>query len=220
MRRFHALSLSLAASLAASPLPAETVCGRDAGFRLSDAGTSREVRAVSGALLFVSGLRVNTDGAANSYHPVGRSAGALNTICNGIAVTPATGQWAGRRVSAKAPAALTGKERCQIILDIFRASRDGGYAIPAAGTIDWYAIASRPIKDGRYRPCIQEGGRFNGFFVAQTAHPADPSKDVCDPARWISSTAVPYITLPGQRLAAHGVTAGDLALVHRRIGEP
>jgi hypothetical protein len=195
---------------------AQPTCGTDAGIILRDQGKDKPVRRLGDALVFTSGLRVNTDGAANSYHPLGREKGALNTLCNGLAVTPKTGPFAGQRITAIAPSSISGKERCQMILDIFRRSMAADFAIPANAEIHWFAIATRAPADGKYRPCIQQSGPFAGFFVAQTSRAADSRKDVCDPARWISSTAIPYVTLPGNRLREAGVTPGDLALVHRR----
>lgn len=213
------LAFALMLSIAAGPTgAAHAACGTGAGFSLPDGNQQRPVRRHQGALLFTSGMRVNTDGAANSYHPIGRSEGALNTICNGIAVTPRSGPFAGVRVSAKQPSSISGERRCQIILDAFRASRDSNWST-AGAEIHWFAIAMEgPPQNGRYRPCIQQSGPFRGFFVAQTSRAADPSRPVCDPAHWISSTQIPYITLPGSRLARHGVQVGDLALVHRRVG--
>jgi hypothetical protein len=198
---------------------AQPTCGTDAGIVLRDQGRDKPVRRLGDALVFTSGLRVNTDGAANSYHPLGRDKGALNTLCNGLAVTPKTGPLAGQRVTAISPSTISGKERCQVILDVFRRSMAADFAIPADAEIEWFAIASRAPDDGKYRPCIQQSGRFAGFFVAQTSRAADSSKDVCDPARWISSTEIAYVTLPGNRLRAAGVTPGDLALVHRRAAD-
>jgi hypothetical protein len=107
--------------------------------------------------------------------------------------------------------------RCQMLLDAFRASRDADYAPRPGVTIDWFALALDPERPGK--PCIQKAGQPHpGFFVAQTAIPADPRKSVCDPAHWVDSNAVPYVTLPGDRLFRHGVRKGDLALVHRRVG--
>lgn len=211
-------SFLMLAAIGQYPATAQSPCGVDAGIRLRDGGAEQPVRRVGEAIVFKSGLRVNTDGAANSYHPDGKSAGALNTICNGIAVYPRKGPLAGKRVTAIAPTTLSGPARCQMILDIFRASKARGFAIPQSGTIDWFAIASRPSTATHYRPCIQTAGRFSGFFVAQTSSPSDPTKDTCDPAHWISSTEIPYITLPGRRLAAVGVRTGDVALVHRKVG--
>lgn len=74
--------------IAAIPIAsaAEAACGTRAGFSLNDHGTAREARRFNGALVLTSGLRVNTDGASNSYHPIGTSRGALNSICNGIGI--------------------------------------------------------------------------------------------------------------------------------------
>jgi hypothetical protein len=223
MRRSASASILACLSLIASK--AHSTCGTHFLDLKDGPSRTRAIQKFSGAIVFTSGLRVNTDGAANSYHPIGTSKGALNTICNGIAVTPSSGPWAGQRVSGKVQTAgksasqikKESADRCQTILDIFRASYNAGYAIPSAGTIDWFAIAHLPPMDGKYRPCLQETGIFKGFFVAQTSRPADPIKDECDPAHWISSTEIPYITLPGNRLAPHGVSPGDLALVHRRV---
>ena len=115
-----------------------------------------------------------------------------------------------------------------MILDVFRKSVSADFAIPPDAEIDWFAIATRAPQDGRYRPCVQQSGRFAGFFVAQTSRAADPTKDICDPAHWISSTDIPYITLPGNRLRVKGVAPGDLARAagvaqveeHERVTEP
>jgi Fungal chitosanase of glycosyl hydrolase group 75 len=210
---FTAVALALIA-----PALAQPTCGTSAGITLRDKGNDKPVRKVGSALVFTSGLRVNTDGAANSYHPLGRPHGALNTLCNGLAVTPKTGPFAGQRISALGPAAMSGAERCRTILEVFRRSMQADYAILPDAEIHWFAIAMRPPQAGKYRPCIQQSGSFAGFFVAQTSRPADPGRDVCDPARWISSTEIPYVTLPGDRLRGAGVSPGDLALVHRRQG--
>ena len=201
-----------------APALAQPPCGTSAGITLRDRGRDKPVHTVGSALVFTSGLRVNTDGAANSYHPLGRPQGALNTLCNGLAVTPRTGPFAGQRISALRPESIPGGERCGMILEVFRRSRAADYAILPDAEIHWFAIAMRPPEAGRYRPCIQQSGSFAGFFVAQTSRPADPARDVCDPARWISSTEIPYVTLPGDRLRGAGVAPGDLALVHRRQG--
>jgi hypothetical protein len=211
MRSFPGVAAAVALALIA-PALAQPTCGTSAGITLRDRGSDKPVRKVGSALVFTSGLRVNTDGAANSYHPLGRPQGALNTLCNGIAVTPKTGPFAGQRITALQPASIPGAERCRMILEVFRRSMD------ADSEIHWFAIAMRPSQAGKYRPCIQQSGSFAGFFVAQTSRAADPSRDVCDPARWISSTEIPYVTLPGDRLRGAGVAPGDLALVHRRQG--
>ena len=189
--------------------------------KVPDGASERIIRQTPTFLAFRSGLRVNTDGAANSYHPIGKSKGALNTICNGIAVYPSSGPYKGQRVSSIAPKSLSGDQRCQIILDIFRESRNANYAIQKSGTIDWYALAMEPSAPpaGFYRPCIQISGPFRGFFVAQTAKAGDQSKPICDPAHWLSSTEIPYITLPkgSKAFASAKAGLGNLALLHRRV---
>jgi hypothetical protein len=186
-----------------------------------DKGASRLVREAASFVVYKSQLRVNTDGAPDSYHPIGKSKGALNTICNGIAVTPAAGPFKGERITSIAPEKLSANERCQIILDIFRESRDAGYSVPKGGSIDWYALAMEPgpHEVGFYRPCVQQVGKTKGFFVAQTALVADASKSVCDPAHWMNSNSIPYITLPkGSKVFSKAnVQVGDLALVQRRV---
>jgi hypothetical protein len=217
MKPFPGVFAAVALALIA-PALAQPTCGTSAGITLRDRDRDKPVRQIGSALVFTSGLRVNTDGAANSYHPLGRPQGALNTLCNGIAVTPKTGPLAGQRVTALAPTSITGGERCRVILEVFRRSMDADYSVLPDAEIHWFAIAMRPPQAGKYRPCIQQSGPFAGFFVAQTSRAADPSRDVCDPARWISSTEIPYVTLPGDRLRGAGVAPGDLALVHRRVG--
>lgn len=187
---------------------------------VKDGATQRLIRKGPGFVQWRAGLRVNTDGAPNSYHPIGTEAGALSSICNGIAVMPNAGPYAGKRVTAKASTKAESNARCQIILDIFRASLKAGYAVPATGKIDWYAIAQDPkaAKDGKYHPCVQADGPFKDFFVSTTALVADNSKSDCDPAHWVDSTRIPYVTLPAKvpQLTAAGVEKGNLALVHRQ----
>jgi Fungal chitosanase of glycosyl hydrolase group 75 len=219
MRQFRAAFIAAAVFAVIGGAAAQPTCGTDAGIVLRDRGKDKPVRRVGDAVVFTSGLRVNTDGAANSYHPLGTEKGALNTLCNGIAITPKTGRFAGQRITAIEPASISGKERCQMILDVFRRSMAADFTIPPDAEIQWFAIATRPPERGKYRPCIQQSGPFVGFFVAQTSRAADSSKDVCDPSHWISSTEIPYVTLPGSRLRAVGVTPGDLALVHRRLAD-
>lgn len=205
--------------LAGAGLPIEqSTCVVHAAQQVSDGARTREVYEAQGFLFFRSGLRVNTDGAPNSYHPDGRAAGALNTLCNALAVYPSAGSYAGQRISSIAPRNVDPDTRCQIILDTFRAARDTGYAGSPLGSIDWYALAMIPGNSPR--PCIQQEGRHKGFFVSRTHLPADASRHACDVARWVDSTRIPYLTLPSDSTAFRSFHAapGDMALVHRRVG--
>lgn len=201
--------------------PALAACGVPTGTSLNDKVGStvfkRELRKLGPALVFTSGLRVNTDGASNSYHPGGTAKGALNTICNGIAITPKTGPHAGQKIVARTPTSISGKERCRLMRDAVARSEAQDFAPLADTKIDWFALAVEPNGPREGRPCIQKSGEHAGFFVAQTAFAADPAKTVCDPAHWVSATAIPYVTRPGSQLTPHGVKKGDLALVHRRV---
>ena len=199
------------------------VCPTGKADWVADGAKQRQVTRTQKFVFYRAELRVNTDGAANSYHPIGTSKGALNTICNGIAVYPATGPHHGQRISSISPKDMTIGQRCQVILDVFRAAQAVEYGPSKAGSIDWYAIAldQDPKSAWVGKPCIQTSGQFKGYFVAQTSLSADSTLGNCDVGRWVSSTAIPYITLPtGSKVfATAGANPGDLALVHRRIGD-
>jgi len=216
MKELRLATLAGILSLVA-PAYAQPSCGVDARFSLPDGAAQRPVRRLGEALVFTSQLRVNADGAANTYHPLGRRlGGALDSLCNGLAVTPHSGPFANQRifVSSDMPQDIQDRN-CQMILDAFRSSRAAGYAIQPDATLHWFGIATEPTSTN-YHPCIQSTGRYAGFFVSQTARPADPNAPVCSPAHWYSSTEIPYVTIPGNRLDAQGVQVGDLALVYRR----
>ena len=206
------------AVLAGTRLPIEqSTCVVGTAKQVRDGARTREVYEAQDFLFFRSGLRVNTDGSPNSYHPDGRAAGALNTLCNALAVYPSAGTYAGQRISSIAPRNVDADTRCQIILDTFRAARNAGYTASPLGRIDWYALALIPGEPPR--PCIQQEGRYKGFFVSQTHLPADASRQACDVDRWVDSTRIPYLTLPSESTVFGGfhATPGNMALVHRRV---
>lgn len=222
MKRLILPIFLMAAVQQASPMGPRLTCPAISTSTVPDGKLQRDVTRTERFLFYRAGLRVNTDGAPNSYHPIGTSGAALNSICNGIAVYPAVGVHRGKRISAVAPKDISDADRCQMILDIFRASRAVDYEPVASGKIDWFAIAldQDPSSPRIGKPCIQDAGKFMGFFVAQTKLPADPKLGSCEPGRWVDSTIIPYITLPGgsKAFADAGANPGDLALVHRRVG--
>lgn len=60
------------------------------------------------------------------------------------------------------------------------------------------------------KPFVQKTGAFAGYFVAMTSL-VDGSKSTIDPARYVSSTAFPYIVFPGNFNALSGTgRRGDL----------
>lgn len=214
-----AISAVLSGRVYAEP---DSLCPVESTKIVTDGKEQRKVHHTKEFIYYRSGLRVNTDGAPNSYHPLGRrEGGALNSICNGIAVRPTGGAYQGQRVSALSPSGMTMQQRCQTILDVFRAAAASDYSDFSAGTIDWYAIAiEQNNQSGRKgRPCIQKDGPHKGYFVAQTAFQANPRLDTCDVDRWLNSSVIPYITLPrgSQVFQSSGVRLGDIALVHRLV---
>src|SRR5688572_5862192 len=215
-----ALTLCLVLAGASSAQAEMQRCAAVAAFSARDGAVTRTVSTFGEALVFDGGLRLNTDGAPNSYHPYGTAQGAKNTICNAIGVTPTEGPYAGQYITAIAPTTMTGRERCQPILNHFYASRDAGWAILPSATIRWFAIAMKPT-EGNYGPCIQTEGQYAGFFVSTTALNTGVTDDVCDPAYWVDSNTIPYITLPSNNrdFANRDARPGDLALMHRRVGD-
>ncbi len=60
------------------------------------------------------------------------------------------------------------------------------------------------------KPYVQPSGLFAGFFVSMTSL-VDSSKAATDPARYVSSTTIPYIVFPGNFNAKSGTgKRGDL----------
>lgn len=189
---------------------AEGACPATKAFDFPDPSLTGPVReGPTKTLIFTGKLRVNTDGAPNSYHPFGRKAGATNVLCNGLAVQLP----GGARLSAKTD------KSCSFITRYYEPTRDSGWKVQPGFKIDWYAIPTLPPKDGRYRPCIQQSGPYKGFFVSQTAISTGIG-DVCDPAHWVNSETIPYITLPraSKDFAAYKAKLGDVALVHANLG--
>jgi hypothetical protein len=56
------------------------------------------------------------------------------------------------------------------------------------------------------RPFVQRAGPFAGFFVSKTRL-EDSTREVTDPARYVDSTAVPYLVFPG---SFHALTGWNL----------
>lgn len=71
------------------------------------------------------------------------------------------------------------------------------------------------VEDPRHpgKPCIQQAGPFQGYFVAKTTL-ADKTLPVTDTNRYVDSTAIPYIVFPGAFHAIRGTgTWGDVGMV-------
>ncbi|WNJ97196.1 glycoside hydrolase family 75 protein [Vibrio ruber] len=61
----------------------------------------------------------------------------------------------------------------------------------------WWRSAIVPDPKNNSKGYIQPDGRFKGYFVSQTSL-KDKSKSNLDPAKYVDSTAVPYLVFPGQ----------------------
>jgi hypothetical protein len=197
---------------------AQTTCTAKPAFEAADGRevatrVTRQVRRLGDALTWTAGMRVNTDGALNAYHPtrIFRAAGGpLTSLCNGFAVVTAD----GRRLHAL-------NTSCQELNDYYTRVRDNDWRVPTDYSLDFFAIAHRENANGRYRLCIQESGEFAGYFLSRTSLAADPSADECAAGRYVSSTTIPFITLPSKNADFRnaGARPGDVALVHRRVGD-
>ena len=183
--------LVLVASLAiitAGNASAESRCGFRQAFTRPDEGGSKtvkvfEARAVTLSngkhpLLFLSSLKVNTDGATISYHqddPTGKRCErdpsatpcAINNIRNAY-------NNAARPVSD------------------FTAVRDKGYPLPRTWQVLSPSIVEKDAKTGK--PCVTQ----EGYLVSMTADVAIDGARAgdCDPAKWIDALTAPAIVLP------------------------
>jgi hypothetical protein len=151
-------------------------------------------------LFFTSGLAVNTDGAVTSYHPQdpwGDKGVAINTICNGANVRDAANQVLDYR-------------RCTELIRNFDIARSKSFAPNALPQVEFYAVATKNA-----RPCVVPDGPYKGYFVSTTSLIADPSKDVCDPARYLDSLTVPFSIYPNHaNFTDNGVNKGDIVVTY------
>jgi hypothetical protein len=71
----------------------------------------------------------------------------------------------------------------------------------------WWGLA----KGADGKPCVQAAtDPFPNYYVSATAL-EDASHGVCDPARYVDATKIPFVVLPGG--SAFGASLGDLAYV-------
>jgi hypothetical protein len=105
-------------------------------------------------IFFRTSLRVNTDGAPNSYHPqdLKGSVKAINNICNGVSV--------------KRNGVTLGCARAR---QVFAQFRDNNFRQPAGTRITWdRVIAATTNASGRKIPCVFQSGEFAGYFGSLT----------------------------------------------------
>jgi len=216
-RRYGRLPRATACVLAAMvtvPAGAAEKCTPIASY---DYGKVPVFRTSDGMLYFRTDVDVNTDGTLESYHKddlgfrndKGKwdTKFALNIICHGTNIRKPNGDL------------LYSYKSCPELIKEFKRLRALGWHKPGDNFVDFYAIAgvpgtkkAPPAKDKgnyRYTPCEKDG-----YYVSHTAKPMDPTKEVCDPARWVDSLRVPAIVMPlDKTMIAQGVKHHDLAIV-------
>ena len=175
-------------------------CGFQRAFQQSDEGGSEGVQVFQGdpipalgngrPLLFITSLKVNTDGTKISYHQkdvTGRS----------CATGPAAGPCAINNIR-NAFRDHTQPE------STFEAVRDAGYPNPRTWQVLSPNIIEKNAQTGK--PCISS----DGYLVSMTADVAVPGgfnrQGDCDQSKWIDALSIPAFVVPGQsRFLALGV---------------
>jgi hypothetical protein len=157
--------------------------------------------------LFSARLRVNTDGAPNSYHPDDPSGErlAINNILNGIAVRNADNETVGGREAIQA----------------FIAFRDNKWVNPPGLTVSWQSVIAARQFDGRTVPCVFQTGAFQGYFGSLTALqnglPASAAGE-CDVNNQLDERFIPALVMAGASdgkpnpLQSFGARLGDLVV--------
>ena len=157
----------------------------------------------SKVVYFLSKLRVNTDGAPNSYHPFDPrgSTKAINNIANGIAIYK-DGKSLGYSDTINA----------------FEQWRDAGWKQQNGYRVSWQnVLAARKNADGQVVPCTFSDGPFAGYFVSLTAMknrlPPDKAGE-CGANDQLDEREIPALVLAGGKtpMSQWGVRVGDLVV--------
>lgn len=152
-------------------------------------------------IVFRTSLRVNTDGAPNSYHPkdLSGTVKAINSICNGISV-----KRNGQRLS------------CSNAIPVIRQFIQNNFREPAGTSITWHnVIAPTTDATGRRIPCVFQTGEFAGYFGSLTSLKHDlpgQAAGECEHLNQLDQRIIPAFVLPeGQNiLRTLGAGKGDL----------
>jgi hypothetical protein len=154
-------------------------------------------------VFFQTSLRVNTDGAPNSYHPddLSGTTMAINNICNGVAIY---------RQGSKVPLS------CAETKKVFAQFRDDNWIVPKGYKINWQnVIASKENK-----PCVFQMGEFKGYFGSLTSLKNDLSgiaNGECECKNQLDQRIIPAFVMPRGKdsvLTRFGVGLGDLLFVY------
>ena len=213
MGRSAALSRGLLASFLATSPAADALaaaCGFRPAFTRPDEGGSATVRvfqadpvpALQNArpLLFITSLKVNTDGTKISYHqddPTGRRC-ATNPSAQPCAINNIRNAY---------------RDPARPVSD-FTALRDAGYPNPRT----WQVLSPDIIEKnaGTNKPCVTP----DGYLVSMTADVAVDGGHGrvgdCDQAKWVDALTVPALVLP-KRSAALPSQFLDMGLGQRSL---
>lgn len=164
----------------------------------SRSGASADSRLV----IFRTKLRVNTDGAPNSYHPDDPQGHvkAINNIANGITVMQG---------GVPVPYAET--------IRIFKEFRDHNWTVPTGYEIKWDNVLAARKEKSRKIPCIFTSGEYKGYFGSLTSlknKRSGASAGECAVADQLDERYVPALVIPKglNPLKDFGVSIGDLLL--------
>lgn len=172
--------------------------------RSTDASDSHKV------IFFKASLRVNTDGAPNSYHPqdLTGTQKAINNICNGVAVYKLLGN--GREMKLK----------CADARQVFAQFRDNNWSVPAGYRIGWQnVLAATSDSNGRTIPCIFQAGKFKGYFGSLTSVKnglTGAGAGECGYLNQLDQRVIPAFVMPGGQNVVRGFGARveDLLVVY------
>ena len=155
-------------------------------------------------IVFRSKLRVNTDGAPNSYHPedLNGSTQAINNIANGVGVR---NEEDGKSVSYAE------------LIKVFEEFRDNNWEVPEGYRINWRNVLAARKVAGRTIPCVFQSGEHKGYFGSLTALKNGLSGDKageCEVANQLDERFVPALVMAGGKnpLKHFQAIVGDLVL--------
>ena len=179
--------------------------------------TQRELVGVVGAqegaanrptILFEAPLRVNTDGAPNSYHPddLRGTSKAINSICHAVTLRPAG---TSKPITCAASIPLIRSMFDQLaVKDV--------WAPPAGYTVRWQSvIAARENAAKQLVPCTFRSGPYAGYLGSLTALKQGVSqKGECEVLNQLDQRFVPGLVLAGNPnpMRDFGASRGDLVL--------
>lgn len=160
-----------------------------------------DAAAMNKIIFFKTSLRVNTDGAPNSYHPrdLTGSVRAINNICNGVSVNK-NGVTLG----------------CASARQVFAQFRDNNFRVPAGHRINWQnVIAATTDASGRKVPCVFQSGEFAGYFGSLTSLKNGLDGEAageCGQLNQLDQRIIPAFVLPGGQnvVKSFGAGVGDL----------